>query len=174
MDLVFLHGPPAVGKLTVGRALAELTGLPLFHNHYVVDAVTAVFDFRTDSARKLREQMWLSVFEEAARVDRSLIFTFAPETTISRRFIDDAVRVVERHAGRVRFIALTCSDAEQERRVELPSRRAHAKLASADVLRSLRSEGWLDFGPMPAELTVDTGALEAAAAAERIAAHLRA
>src|SRR3712207_8263459 len=31
--LLFLHGPPAVGKLTVARRVAELTGWRLFHNH---------------------------------------------------------------------------------------------------------------------------------------------
>ena len=29
--LVYIYGPPAAGKLTVARRLAELSGLPLFH-----------------------------------------------------------------------------------------------------------------------------------------------
>jgi len=33
MNLVFLHGPAASGKLTVGRELSRLTGYRLFHNH---------------------------------------------------------------------------------------------------------------------------------------------
>ncbi len=33
MQLVFLYGPPGVGKLTVGNALSALTGYKLFHNH---------------------------------------------------------------------------------------------------------------------------------------------
>jgi hypothetical protein len=33
MDLVFLYGPPAAGKFTVGRELAAITGFGLFHNH---------------------------------------------------------------------------------------------------------------------------------------------
>jgi len=31
MKLVIIFGPPAVGKMTVGRALSRLTGLKLFH-----------------------------------------------------------------------------------------------------------------------------------------------
>jgi shikimate kinase len=31
MKLIVLHGPPGVGKLTVGRELAGLTGYALFH-----------------------------------------------------------------------------------------------------------------------------------------------
>jgi cytidylate kinase len=38
MRLIFLHGPAASGKLTVARAIAARTGLPVFHNHLAVDA----------------------------------------------------------------------------------------------------------------------------------------
>jgi shikimate kinase len=55
MKLVFLHGPAASGKLTIGRELAALTGLPLFHNHLVVDAVASVFPFGSQRFVKLRE-----------------------------------------------------------------------------------------------------------------------
>ena len=54
MDLVFLFGPPAVGKLTVARAPAARTGLKLFHNHLVLDAITAVFDFKSPAYLRLR------------------------------------------------------------------------------------------------------------------------
>ena len=67
MDLIFLHGPAAVGKLTVARALAHMTGLRLFHNHLTVDALTAVFDFGTEPFILLREQLWLTIFREAAK-----------------------------------------------------------------------------------------------------------
>jgi tRNA A37 N6-isopentenylltransferase MiaA len=33
MELLFIYGPAAVGKLTIGRELAKLTGYRLFHNH---------------------------------------------------------------------------------------------------------------------------------------------
>ncbi|MEO6875756.1 MAG: shikimate kinase, partial [Opitutaceae bacterium] len=35
--LVFIVGAPAVGKMTVGDALAKRTGLRLFHNHLTID-----------------------------------------------------------------------------------------------------------------------------------------
>ena len=34
--LAMLVGPPAVGKMTVGLALAARTGLRLFHNHHTM------------------------------------------------------------------------------------------------------------------------------------------
>jgi len=42
MELLFIYGPAAVGKLTVARELAKLTGFRLFHNHLTVDAVMAL------------------------------------------------------------------------------------------------------------------------------------
>ena len=79
MKLIFIHGPAAAGKLTVGRALEDLTGFRLFHNHLVVDTLLSVFPFGTPSFVALREQIWLSVFEAAAKDGISTIFTFAPE-----------------------------------------------------------------------------------------------
>jgi hypothetical protein len=61
MRVVFIYGPVASGKLTVARALAERTGMALFHNHLVVDAVGAVFPFGSEAFVRLREQFWLAV-----------------------------------------------------------------------------------------------------------------
>jgi tRNA uridine 5-carbamoylmethylation protein Kti12 len=48
MKLVFLHGAPAVGKLTVARELSALTGFRLFHNHLTVDLATSLFTFGSE------------------------------------------------------------------------------------------------------------------------------
>ncbi|MCI3134290.1 AAA family ATPase [Phenylobacterium aquaticum] len=168
MQLVFLHGPAAVGKLTVATALAQRTGLALFHNHLIVNAVHAVFPFGSPPFVALRESMWLQMFEAAAQADRSLIFTFAPENTVTPGFPDDAVAVVERHGGRVRFVGLTAPVEVQEARVESESRKGSGKLDSLAMLRRLRAEGSQAYRDLPAELTVDTSRLEPEAAAEVI------
>src|SRR5262245_13048760 len=124
MDLIFLHGPTAVGKLTVARELANMTGFRLFHNHLIVDALTAVFDFGTEPFIVLREQMWIAIFREAAQRDVSLIFTFAPERTVGTSFIQHTIDAVESNGGRVLFVALTCPIDELERRMESASRAA--------------------------------------------------
>lgn len=41
--LLFLIGPPAVGKMAVGQELARRTGLKLFHNHMTVDLALRFF-----------------------------------------------------------------------------------------------------------------------------------
>ena len=86
MRLVFIHGPAASGKLTVARELAARTGLSLFHNHLVVDALLAVFPFGSPAFVDLRERIWLDVFAAAAAEDRSMIFTFHPEASVAPDF----------------------------------------------------------------------------------------
>lgn len=95
MDLVFLHGAAAAGKLTVGRALAGRLNYGLFHNHLVVDTLTSVFTFGSRPFVKLREQFWLATFEEAAAADASVIFTFIPEPSVRPGFPERARRTVE-------------------------------------------------------------------------------
>ena len=67
MKLIFLYGLPATGKLTVAMELAAMTGFRHFHNHLVVDLLLSVFDFGSPPFVALREDIWLSVFDQACR-----------------------------------------------------------------------------------------------------------
>jgi chloramphenicol 3-O-phosphotransferase len=156
MKLVFIHGAPAVGKLSVARELHTLTGFRLFHNHLTVDLVSSVFTFGSEPFVLLREEVWLSVFREAASSGISLIFTFNPEGTVRERFIDDAVSVVESAGGHVYFVELTCSESELERRIENPSRKEFGKLSSIEHHRALKEAGAFRFRELPRGLTLDT------------------
>lgn len=168
MKLIFLYGPAAAGKLTVGRALQQMTGFRLFHNHLVVDTLLSVFQFGTPSFVRLREQIWLSVFEAAARDGISLIFTFAPENTVNSEFIESAIATVQKAGGEVCFVELTCPLEVLEHRMEDPSRAQFLKLRSVEVFRELRRTGADHFPPIPAELSIDTSAVDPAEAARRI------
>ncbi len=107
MEIIFIYGPAAAGKLTVSRELAKITSLALFHNHLVVDAVGAVFSFGTEPFIQLRESFWIQTFSAAARIGRSLIFTFAPEATVDTGFPERVRATVAPFGGSVVFIELT-------------------------------------------------------------------
>jgi len=156
MKLVFLHGAPAVGKLTVARELGTLTGFRLFHNHLTVDLVSSLFPFGSEPFIRLREQIWLAAFAEAARQQVSLIFTFNPERTVRERFVQDAIEAVESTGGKVIFVELTCSEAELERRIEDASRKKFGKLASVEQYRSLKAAGAFQFPKLPDGISLDT------------------
>lgn len=174
MQLVFLYGQVATGKLTVGRALAARTGLPLFHNHLVVDAVAAVFPFGSDSFVRLRERFWLETIEESARQDRSLIFTFAPKPSVAPDLVERIRCLVEQHGGSTLLVALRTDPVEQARRLIASERAAFGKLRDPALLSALRGDFDRCMAAMPEpDLSIDTGAVAADDAAERIAAALR-
>lgn len=74
MKLVFLIGPSAVGKMTVGQELAKTTNLDLLHNHQTIDLVMETrgfYDFELIS--RLRKE----IVTYYASIDKNgLIMTF--------------------------------------------------------------------------------------------------
>src|SRR5258708_5181332 len=122
MVVIFLHGPPASGKYTVGKALSALLGMPLFHNHLAVDLARSLFEFGTTGFVKLREQVWLAAFEAAAAAGQSFIFTFAPESTVDAGLIERLERIIARHGGQIHFVELRCPEATIQERLGNESR----------------------------------------------------
>lgn len=155
MDLVFLHGAAASGKLTTARALERRLGYPVFHNHLTVNLLTTVFPFGSEPFVRLREQIWLSVITDAARTGRSVIFTFAPESTVPTGFPDRLRAGVENNGGRLCSVRLEVSERTQEARITNASRVEAGKLADLDLLRA----GRIDQSPVEqpsADLIIDT------------------
>jgi hypothetical protein len=158
MNLIFIYGGAAAGKLTVARELAALTGLKLFHNHLIVDAVAAVFPFASEPFVLLREQFWLATFRAAAEAGQSLIFTFAPEASVAADFSERVRALVESCGGEVVFVRLVVAPEEQERRIDNASRGEFGKLRSLELLRQLRAEfDACEAAMPPAAVTIDTG-----------------
>ncbi|MEH3047461.1 shikimate kinase [Sphingomonas adhaesiva] len=169
MRLLFIYGPPASGKLTIGRMVADRTGFALFHNHLIVDAVAAVFPFGSDNFVQLRERFWLDTISAAAHAGRSIIFTFAPEPTVAPDFPSRLYQVVEHAGGEVLSIALNVEDADQEKRLIAADRAKFGKLQSLDLLRELRPAITACMSTMPpATLRIDTGQTTPGEAAEAI------
>ncbi|MDV3221487.1 AAA family ATPase [Intrasporangium sp.] len=78
MHLICVIGPPAVGKMTVGRVVCELTGYRLFHNHMSIEPLLGIFDFGTPSFHRLNSLIRREVIREAVAADLSgLVFSFA-------------------------------------------------------------------------------------------------
>jgi len=174
MRLIFLYGFPGVGKLTVARELAKLTGFRVFHNHLTVDLVGSVFDFGSEPFVELREMVWLEVFKRsiAANLD-GLIFTFAFDRTVRGDFVEKTRDVVESAGGEILFVELCCSTEELERRIEHPSRKRFGKLDSVESFRELKSSGaFVDPGLPKDRLTVDTTRLSASDSASLISSEL--
>ena len=168
--MLFIYGSAAAGKLTVAREVAERTGLALFHNHLIVDALLALFPFGSQEFIALRERFWIETFRAAAQSNRPLIFTFCPEPTVDSDFPGKVKNVVQEEGGIVTFIRLDVSEEEQERRLVAPSR-GGGKLRDIELFRSLKCDFQAAMAAMPApELSIDTTFTSPADAADQILA----
>ena len=173
--LVYLYGPPAVGKLTVATELQGLTGFRLFHNHLTVNAVRSVFDFGTAPFREVVHRVRLDVLETAARNDINVIFTnnsvwAVPNgRSLFAAFAQEARDRVEAAGGWVLFVQLTAPPEALEARVGSQSRRDHGKLLELERLREMLA--LLDSEPLhPDDLVIDTSTASPEEAAAKIAA----
>jgi len=173
MKLIFIYGRAAAGKLTVAKEVAKLTGYPLFHNHLIVNAVSAVFPFGSPTFVRLRHEFWMKVFEEASAQGQSLLFTFAPESTVPKSFVPEVIETISKNGGSVLFVHLKISLAEQERRIEAPDRRANGKLSSLETLRKIRQVEPARDDAIPVDLELDTEMLLPAESARMIVEKFR-
>jgi hypothetical protein len=110
MTLLFVFGPPAVGKMAVGRAICDVSDYRLFHNHATIEPLLDVFDYGTPAFLRLNREMRRRILEEAAAADVNLVQTFVwaleePEDAAAveaylQRFLDAGreVRLVELYA----------------------------------------------------------------------------
>jgi hypothetical protein len=65
MRLVFLHGAPATGKLTVARAIRSLLPGRLLENHAAIDFAKNMFDFGAPGFCELVPAIRVSALEAA-------------------------------------------------------------------------------------------------------------
>jgi hypothetical protein len=75
-ELVVIFGPPAVGKMTVGRAVCERTDFRLFLNHHTIEPLKEIFGFGTPPYDTLNSEFRHRIVQEAAASGTRLIFTF--------------------------------------------------------------------------------------------------
>jgi hypothetical protein len=138
--LVFIIGPPAVGKMTVGHALAERTGLRLLHNHVAIEAVLPFFPFGTPPFNRLVREFRRRIAQEVAESDLpGLIFTYvwAFDQPSENHSVDAMADLFVRRGGRVVYVELQATREERLRRNETEFRLAH-KPSKRDVAASRR------------------------------------
>lgn len=168
MNLIFIYGPPAVGKLTVANELEKLTGYKNFHGHRSLDAVHDIFEFGNKSAVEIVKKFRESVLEGAAVEGLpGLIFTYVYHA--GDPWIQHMVERIEHHGGRICFVQLTAPEEILIQRLTFPSRMKNSKLKDPDVFRKLLIDYNLTAKiDQPNNLTIDTTKTSPAESAEKI------
>jgi hypothetical protein len=170
MQVVFIHGPAASGKHTIGSQLSRLTGLPMFHNHLAVDTALSLFEFGTQGFKNVRAAIWRAAFQEAACSGRSFIFTFHPEASVEPSLVVELVGLIESAGGNVLFVELSCAREVVLERLGNSSRTRFGKLTDSSLYLRLDGQGAFAFPPLPAPfMRIDTNEHTPEVAAMRLA-----
>jgi len=174
MKLIFLHGSPAVGKLTVAKALLRLVPARLMDNHANVDLARTVFDFGVPGFWELVHASRCVALQAAGKHGVPLLVTtycyVEPHDLANYEEFEATVR---QYDGEMCPAFLHCPHEEALRRVGNPDRVARGKVTSAEGL--IHFIDGRNFTAVPREecITLDTGTMPAEGAAAAIVRHFR-
>jgi|SRR5437588_6839560 len=172
MKLLFLHGAPAVGKLTVAKALLGIVPGRLFDNHVSMDLARTLFDFGAPGFWELVQDVRCAAFAAAATNEIALLvttFCYAdPEDHAQFEKFDDIVR---QRGGELLPVFLYCSRQEAARRVGNADRAERQKMTSPESLSKYLEDH--NFTPVPRDdvLKLNTEATSPQATAQEIISH---
>jgi len=172
MKLVFLHGAPATGKLTVARALLRRVPGRLFDNHAAIDLARTIFDFGAPGFWDLVHRVRYTALETAAANGVALVvatFCYAEPDDLPQ--FERFEEILRRHDGELLPVFLHCVREEALRRVGNPDRVERRKMTSAQSLSKFLDDN--NFKPVPRAncLMLDTEVRSAEAAAQDIVSH---
>jgi hypothetical protein len=108
MTLLFVFGPPAVGKMAVGRAICDVSDFRLFHNHATIEPLLDVFDYGTPAFYRLNGEMRHRILQEAAAADVHLVQTYAwaLDEAEDAKAVEDYLRIFIDAGREVRLVEL--------------------------------------------------------------------
>ena len=138
MKLIFLYGPPGVGKLTVAKELAKNTGYKILHNHLTIDLIETIFDSGTNNFRNLIDKYRLDLIKQAAKHKiKGLIFTMCYVAKHDDAYIKKILAVIRKYRGQIFFIQLICDKEKLFQRIKHPARKKFSKIKKVKTLKSV-------------------------------------
>lgn len=144
MRLLFIFGPPASGKTTVGREVMRRTGYSFFFNHVTVPAARAIFPKRhapqyEEAYHDLLKDLRIAGIKAAVRSNLDTIFTLAYSGSVDDTFVRHIIDIVTKDGGQVDFIQLQAPNETLYQRVSDTSRTLLGKVDSQNHLKELLS-----------------------------------
>jgi hypothetical protein len=135
MKLIFLHGSPAVGKLTVAKALLRLVPARLMDNHSNVDLARTIFDFGVPGFWELVHSSRCVALHAAGKHGVPLLVTtYCYVEPHDRAAVEEFESILGRYGGELLPVFLHCSREEAARRVGNPDRVERRKLSTTEGL----------------------------------------
>jgi hypothetical protein len=174
VKLIFLHGKPASGKLTVARELLRRVPGRLFDNHAAIDLARTLFDFGAPGFWELVQEVRLVALQAAVRQGVPLVvMTYCyvePDDQVALAQFETAV---QRDGGELLPVYLQCDPAEAAQRIGNPERPARGKISSTQGLEQFCAAYNLTSVPRDHCLMLDTISVPPEVTAQAILRHFR-
>ena len=119
MSLIIIFGPPATGKMTVGRKLAEMTGFKLLHNHISIELALQFFEHGSKGFKNLNEAFRRMIMEEVAISDLpGLIFTYVWDfyQDKDKAYVEKFCDIFRKQGREIYYVELFCELEERLKR----------------------------------------------------------
>ena len=173
-DLVFIYGPPAAGKFTIAKALAEDLGWPLFHNHVVIDCVSVLLKRGEAGFLDACADVRLALTSRALASGKSHVSTFVYGRGIDDVFVSRLRDTVGAIGARFCAVKLSCAVEQLNDRCVAQHRAPMGKIASVESLQ-LVLEQYDCFASLPdiESFEIDTSESSISQSVSRIKAHFR-
>jgi len=172
MKLLFLHGAPAAGKLTIAKALLTTVPGRLFDNHAAIDLALTLFEFGAPGFWELVHSVRYSAIDAAAEHGVPLVVTtFCYVEPDDLPQFEKVEQIVQQRGGELLPVFLHCSREENLHRAGNPDRVERRKLTSREILNADLDRYQFSPVPRPDCLTLDTEARPADASAREIINH---
>lgn len=172
MQLLFLHGAPGVGKLTVARAVSRLVPARLHDNHAAIDLARTIFDFGAPG-------FWELVHAGRLQALRAAVQHRVPLVIMTYCYVDpddgpafrDFEACVEEGSGRVLPVFLSCERQEILRRLGNADRIERGKITTPAAFDAFLDKLTIAAVPRLDCLALDSGQARAEDTAQRIVRH---
>lgn len=135
MKQVVIYGPPAVGKHKISIELEKRLGFKRIQRQLTYKTLLTVFDWGSDSFKKVLPEVHTVMMAEAAREGIDIIFAFVYSPSkhhVAQGYIDS----VEQHGGEACLVRLFADRDILEQRVVETGRAEAGLMSSLEHLRS--------------------------------------
>jgi predicted kinase len=174
--IIHINGHPGVGKLTVGRIVAERLGGRVLDSHSVFNVAFALTEFRSaafyDTVRAVRAIAYQRILDLPTNVPVVLTNAVMQDSAWGHAQWDAAIELARTRGSEFIVVILECSAEENARRIQSSGRAALRKPRDPQMLRgNAERRVPIDHGGARL-LRLDTTSLSAEASAARILAWL--
>jgi len=139
MKLVMIYGPPAVGKLTVAKELAEITDFNVLSHNQLLDVLMPTLELKLSNPKlwEVYEKIKLEIIKMATETNKNLIVTEVYNEKVSLPRIKSYLNSLNKLKVVPYFVRLTAKSEDLIKRVSNKDRLKYNKLKHRKQLKEL-------------------------------------